>query len=118
MARVRLGSFEFQKKGVSRFDLRDPYHLAVALSWPQFLASLLALYLAVNVVFATFFWLVPGSITQARSGNFADAFFFSLSAHDQINNLFHLRRDLVTAAEHRASRKQTFQVWAEICGLG
>jgi inward rectifier potassium channel len=78
VARVHLGSFEFQKKGVSRFDLRDPYHLAVALSWPQFLASLLALYLAVNVVFATFFWLVPGSITQARSGNFADAFFFSI----------------------------------------
>jgi putative transposase len=31
-----------------------------------------------------------------------------LSAHDQINNLFHLRRDHVTAAaEHRASRSQT-----------
>jgi putative transposase len=27
-----------------------------------------------------------------------------LSAHDQINNLFHLRRDHVTAAEHKASR--------------
>jgi len=38
-----------------------------------------------------------------------------LSAHDQINNLFHLHRDHVTAAEHRASRSQTFQVWAEIC---
>jgi putative transposase len=27
-----------------------------------------------------------------------------LSAHDQINNLFHLRRDHVTAAEQKASR--------------
>ena len=52
-ARVRIGSFELKKKGVSRFDLRDPYHLAIALTWPQFLAALLALYLAVNVVFAT-----------------------------------------------------------------
>jgi hypothetical protein len=43
VARVRLGSYEFKKKGVSRFDLRDPYHLAVALTWPQFLAALLAL---------------------------------------------------------------------------
>ena len=51
-ARVRFGSYEFKKKGVSRFDLRDPYHLAVALTWPQFLAALLALYLAVNIVFA------------------------------------------------------------------
>ena len=57
-ARVRLGSFEFEKKGVSRFDLRDPYRLAVTLTWPQFLAALLALYLAVNVVFAT---LLAGS---------------------------------------------------------
>jgi putative transposase len=42
----------------------------------------------------------------------------ALSAHDQINNLFHLRRDHVTAGEHRASRSQTFQVWAEICSIG
>ena len=77
-ARVRLGSYEFQKKGISRFDLRDPYHLAVALTWPRFLAALLALYLAVNVVFATLFWLVPGSVANARPGSFSDAFFFSI----------------------------------------
>jgi putative transposase len=40
-----------------------------------------------------------------------------LSADDQINNLFHLRRDHVTAAEHRAARAQTFHVWAEISSL-
>jgi len=57
VARVRLGSYELGKKGVSRFDLSDPYHLAVALTWPQFLAALLVLYLSVNVVFATLFWL-------------------------------------------------------------
>ena len=78
MARVRLGSYEFKKKGVSRFDLRDPYHLAVALTWPQFLAALLALYLSVNVVFAALFWLVPGSVANARPDSFADAFFFSI----------------------------------------
>jgi len=54
-ALVRLGSYGFKKKGISRFDLRDPYHLAVALTWPQFLAALLALYLSVNVVLAMFF---------------------------------------------------------------
>jgi putative transposase len=41
-----------------------------------------------------------------------------LSAHDQINNLFHFRRDHVTAAEHKASRTQKFRVWAEICCMG
>ena len=78
VARVRLGSYEFKKKGVSRFDPRDPYHLAVALTWPQFLAALLALYLSVNVVFAALFWLVPGSVANARPDSFADAFFFSI----------------------------------------
>src|ERR1700747_2875214 len=77
-ARVRLGSYEFKKKGVSRFDLRDPYHLAIALTWPQFLASLLVLYIFMNVVFAIFFWLVPGSVEHARPDNFLDVFFFSI----------------------------------------
>jgi putative transposase len=49
---------------------------------------------------------------QFKSAGQAQRF---LSAHDQINNLFRLRRDHVIAAEHRASRTQTFQVWAEIC---
>jgi inward rectifier potassium channel len=78
VARVRLGSYEFKKKGVSRFDLRDPYHLAIVLTWPQFFAALLALYLSVNVVFAALFWLIPGSIARARPNSFSDAFFFSI----------------------------------------
>jgi putative transposase len=37
-----------------------------------------------------------------------------LSAHDQINNLFHFRRDHVTAAEYRGARARAFAIWAEI----
>jgi len=77
-ARVRIGSYEFKKKGVSRLDVRDPYHLAVTLTWPQFLATLLAIYLLANVVFAALFWLIPGSVANARPHNFGDAFFFSI----------------------------------------
>lgn len=77
-ARVRLGYYEFEKKGVSRLDLHDPYHLAVALSWPQFLATLLMIHVLVNVVFATLFWLIPGSVANARPRNFGDVFFFSI----------------------------------------
>src|SRR5919112_2039 len=33
-----------------------------------------------------------------------------LSAHGQINNLFHLRRDHVTAREYRAARTRAFEV--------
>src|SRR5215813_5252824 len=52
---------------------------------------------------------------QFKSAGHAQRF---LSVHDHINNLFHLRRDHVTAAEHRASRTQKFQIWAAICSVG
>jgi len=52
---------------------------------------------------------------QFKSAGQAQRF---LSAHDQINNLFKLRRDHGTAEQHRASRTQTFQVWDEICSMG
>jgi putative transposase len=40
-----------------------------------------------------------------------------LSAHDGINNLFHLRRHQVPATQYRAARTQAFQMWAEITGV-
>ena len=40
-----------------------------------------------------------------------------LSAHGQINNLFHLRRDHVTASEYRAARARAFEVWADISSV-
>src|SRR4051812_33825408 len=40
-----------------------------------------------------------------------------LSAHDQINNLFHLRRDHITASQYRAARTQAFQTWAAVTGV-
>ena len=39
-----------------------------------------------------------------------------LSAHDQINNVFPLCRDHVTAAQYRAARAQAFATWAEVTG--
>jgi inward rectifier potassium channel len=78
LARLRLGTFEFKKLGATRFDLRDPYHLAITLTWPQFLLSLLGFYLFINIIFATLFWLFPGSVGHARAGSFLDAFFFSI----------------------------------------
>jgi putative transposase len=39
-----------------------------------------------------------------------------LSAHDPINNLFHLRRDHVTATEYRAARTRAFEIWADMTG--
>src|SRR3954465_11560038 len=40
-----------------------------------------------------------------------------LSTHDQINNLFPLCREHVTATEYRAARTRAFELWAEITGV-
>ena len=40
-----------------------------------------------------------------------------LSAHDGINNLFHLRRHRLPAHRYRAARIQAFQTWAEVTGV-
>jgi putative transposase len=40
-----------------------------------------------------------------------------LSAHDQISNLFHLRRDHLSATQYRAARARAFQTWAAISGV-
>lgn len=40
-----------------------------------------------------------------------------LTAHDQINNLFPLCREHVTATEYRVVRTSAFELWAEITGV-
>jgi putative transposase len=40
-----------------------------------------------------------------------------LSAHDQISNLFHFRRDYVSARQYRDARAGAFGVWADISGV-
>jgi len=75
---VRVGAFELTKRGGTRYDWRDPYHIAVSLSWPGFLLMFVVLDLALNFCFATLYLLQPGSVANARPGSLADAFFFSL----------------------------------------
>jgi putative transposase len=40
-----------------------------------------------------------------------------LSAHDGINNLFHLCRDHLPAEQYRAARTQALRTWAEVTGV-
>ena len=67
-----------EKIGVSRFDLNDPYHLALSITWPQFFAGLIVVYLAINFFFALLYFLVPGSVVNLPAGSLVDAFFFSI----------------------------------------
>jgi putative transposase len=40
-----------------------------------------------------------------------------LSAHDQISNLFHFRRDHITASTYRTAKARAFEMWADISGV-
>jgi inward rectifier potassium channel len=77
---ITFGRAEFgvSKLGAQRFDLRDPYHLAVSLSWPGFAAAMLTCWLAINLGFAALYALGPGAVANTASGSFADMFFFSI----------------------------------------
>jgi inward rectifier potassium channel len=65
------------KLGTSRYDIRDPYHLAVALPWLGFVALFMVGFLAINLIFATLYLLQPGAVAHAN-GSIEDAFFFSV----------------------------------------
>ena len=75
---VRIGAYEVDKRGASRYDIGDPFHLAVASPWRLFLVLLIGLWLVINFVFAVLYAAVPGSVANARPGSFLDTFFFSV----------------------------------------
>ncbi len=76
--RLAQGKFEVQKLGATRFDLREPYYIAVASSWPVFTLLCLGFLLAAVTLFAGLFLLDPDALQGMPRGDFAHAFFFSL----------------------------------------
>jgi inward rectifier potassium channel len=78
---MRIGgasTVEIVKRGVARYDLSDPYHVAIELSWKEFALAFLGLELGINIAFALLYLASPGCIANMRPGSFSDAFFFSI----------------------------------------
>ena len=75
---IRRGAVEIRKSGRQWRGWLDPYHLLLTLSWARFFALLTGFFLAVNLLFATAYWLVPGSVSHAQPGSFLDMLFFSI----------------------------------------
>jgi inward rectifier potassium channel len=55
---------------------QDFYHFVLRLSWGAFLGLISVVFLVMNVIFACFYMIVPGSVLNAES--FIDYFFFSV----------------------------------------
>lgn len=74
----RKGERLVQRIGLRDEWWRDLYHKALTSSWPMFLLGAAVVYLGLNTVFACLYLLQPGSLAEARPGDFWDAFFFSV----------------------------------------
>jgi inward rectifier potassium channel len=73
---IRLGDSEVTKVGVSRFSRHDAFHIIMSLTWPQFFAGAVVVYLIVNLVFATAYFSGDHALNNAHA--FSDCFFFSV----------------------------------------
>lgn len=74
--RVRQGNFRVAKLGATRFDLREPYYIAIASRWSVFLVLALASLVLTVGLFALLYRLEPGALQGP--GDYPHAFFFSL----------------------------------------
>ena len=78
-ARVRdLAGRRIIAEGLERNIWTDLYFNAMTMSWPAFVATLAAAFLALNFVFAFIYALGEAPIANAREGSLADLFFFSV----------------------------------------
>lgn len=75
---TRAGRTEFLKINAASRGWRDTYHWMLCLSWPGFVAFLLAIYFALNLIFATAYALGGACIGEMTPGSFPEALFFSI----------------------------------------
>jgi hypothetical protein len=57
-----------------KFDFRDSYHFILTLTWPRFAALVLAVYVLINIVFASLYLLGGRCIAELPPGSFYEAF--------------------------------------------
>ncbi len=65
-------------EGLERNVWSNLYFNAMTMSWPAFIATLAAAFVALNFVFALIYDLGEAPIANAREGSLADLFFFSV----------------------------------------
>jgi inward rectifier potassium channel len=76
---VHAGQVEFVKVNIGGWQSRDVYQWLLALRWPQFAALVAALYITLNLLFATLYSFDRQSIAGSTGGSwFFDCFFFSV----------------------------------------
>src|SRR5262245_27288589 len=75
---VRMTNREVETRGLSGGLWNDLYHHAMAVSWPAFFAWAAAVFVVLNTVFGTLFYLGDKPVANVRSETFLEYFFFSI----------------------------------------
>ena len=76
---VHAGQVEFVKVNIGGWQPRDAYQWLLALRWPQFAVLVAAVYITLNLFFATLYSFDHESIAGSTGGSwFFDCFFFSV----------------------------------------
>ena len=76
---MRSGSVEFVKVNTDAWKWRDVYRWLLGLSWPQFALFVGAVYIGLNLTFATIYSFGQDSIAGVTTAHwFLDCFFFSV----------------------------------------
>ncbi|HEY8024514.1 MAG TPA: ion channel [Burkholderiaceae bacterium] len=74
----RIDRSAVTRVGKQYWHWSDTYHTILTLSWPRFFLLVFGVYMVVNLIFATLYSLVPGTIVNARPDSLVDLFFFSI----------------------------------------
>lgn len=77
------GTFNVARRGLPFWEFISPFHAMITMSWPAYYAVVVTAYVAVNLVFASLYFLcgegaLHGGDGAGLHGRFADAFFFSV----------------------------------------
>lgn len=65
-------------RGLASMGLRDIYYLSMTTNWGWFYAGVFLIYLVLNTIFASLYWLEPGGIANLTPEGWWGDFFFSV----------------------------------------
>lgn len=75
---LESAAMRVQTVGLVRAPFEDVYHQILMRPWWQFVLLTALAFLGLNLIFATLYFIQPGSVSNARDGSFEDHFYFSV----------------------------------------
>jgi inward rectifier potassium channel len=75
---VRIGKREIETRGLHEGFWRDLYHRSMTVYWPVFFGSAAAIFIALNAVFAFFYWLGKDPVANVSEDLPLSLFYFSI----------------------------------------